>query len=451
MKILILGAGEVGRGIANHLFSQDEDVTIIEKSPEVAARIRESSGVNVVVGDAINIDVLKEANAENASYVIATMTTDEQNILACKLVGSLFEAKTKIARIKSDTFLHGDIFELFLKENFDVDIIIQPESDIANAVCDIAGVNGAFDVVDLESLVIVGLQCRTGAEVLNTPFRHFRGIVNLDASVLTITRNGKTFFPKIDDMLMDGDEIYVATTKAHMHEVLRLFGYDQKNKERILVVGGNKISISVIKTMLAKNPDLDVTLLEESMERAEEIAQNFPDITTSYGNYQNYDFLREIGTEIDMAIVLTGKEKTNILSSLFLKEIGVKRVLTLAKNHRYDVLLPIRAGCSVINPNVITIETVLHMTVRGGNIKSATTLKDCSATFFVVEAVVTESSSLVGNEVLSIELEDKIAPIFLVRNETIILAEKNPIVAAGDTIIIVAEGSHMKKCVPHRL
>ncbi|GHT91229.1 Trk system potassium transport protein TrkA [Alphaproteobacteria bacterium] len=443
MKILILGAGDVGRGIANHLFNQDEDVTIIEKSPEIAAKIRESSGINVVVGDALDVDVLKEANAENASYVIATMTTDEQNILACKLVGSLFRpaGQTKIARIRTDTFLHGNVFELFLKEKFDVDVIIQPESEIANAVSDIAGVNGAFDVVNLESSVIVGLRCRTGAEALNTTFKHFRGIVDLDTSVLTITRNGKTFFPKIDDMLMDGDEIYLVTTKAHLNESMKLFGYNQKNKQHILVVGGNKISISVIKTMLAKNPNLDITLLEESMERAEKIAQNFSDITTSYGNYQNYDFLREIGAEMDMAIVLTGKEKTNILSSLFLKEIGVKRVITLAKNHRYDVLLPISAGCSVINPSVITVETVLHMTVKGGNIKSVTALKGCGGSAFVVESVVTESCSILGDGVLSIGLVDKIVPIFVVRNEAVILAEKNPTIAIGDTIITVVEGA----------
>ncbi|GHT97790.1 Trk system potassium transport protein TrkA [Alphaproteobacteria bacterium] len=446
MKILVLGAGEVGRGIANHLFNQDEEVTIIEKSPEVAAKIRGSSGVNVVVGDAMDIDVLKEANAENANYVIATMTMDEQNIIACKLVGSLFKAKTKIARIRSNKFLHVNTLELFLKENFDVDVIIQPESEIANVVSDIASVNGAFDVVNLESSVIIGLRCRTGAEVLNTTFKHFRGIVNLDASVLTITRNGKTFFPKIDDVLMDGDEIYLATSKAHMHEALRLFGYNQKNKQHMLIVGGNKISISVIKTMLAKNPELDITLLEESIERAEEIAQNFPDITTSYGNSQNYDFLREISTEMDVAIVLTGKEKTNILSSLFLKEIGIKRVITLAKNHRYDILLSISAGCSVINPSVITIETVLHMTVKSGNIKSVTALKGCSS-MFVIEAVVTESCALLGDRVLSMGLDDKIAPIFLIRDETIILTEKNPIVSIGDTIIIVVEG----KCMPHWL
>ncbi|GHU18201.1 Trk system potassium transport protein TrkA [Alphaproteobacteria bacterium] len=443
MKILVLGAGEVGRGIANHLFNHDEEVTIIEKSPEVAAKIRGSSGVNVVVGDAMDIDVLKEANAENANYVIATMTMDEQNIIACKLVGSLFNAQTKIARIRSDKFLHINTFELFLKENFDVDVIIQPESEIANVISDIAGVSGAFDVVNLESSVIIGLRCRTGAEVLNTTFKHFRGIVNLDASVLTITRNGKTFFPKIDDVLMDGDEIYLATSKAHMHEALRLFGYNQKNKQHMLIVGGNKVSISVIKTMQAKNPELDITLLEESIDRAEEIAQNFPDITTSYGNSQNYDFLREISTEMDVAIVLAGKEKTNILSSLFLKEIGIKRVITLAKNHRYDILLPISAGCSVINPSVITIETVLHMTVKGRNIKSVTALKGCIS-MFVVEAVVTESCSLLGDRVLCMGLDGKTAPIFLIRDETIILAEKNPIASIGDTIIIVVEGNSIK-------
>ncbi|MDR3180150.1 MAG: NAD-binding protein [Holosporaceae bacterium] len=446
MKILVLGAGEVGQGIANYLSHQGEEIIVIEKSPEVAAQIKEFSGINVIVGDAISLEILKKANAENADYVIATMPNDEQNVIACKLMGSLLDAQIKIARLRSQAFLQNDISPQFLRENFSLDVIIQPELEIAHAVCNIAEVNGAFDVINLKNSLIIGLKCPSGAEVLNTPFRHFRGIVDFDASVLTITRNGNTFFPQMDDMLLENDEIYLAVARKHKNEVLKLFGYEQTNLRNMLIVGGNSIGLLLLKIMEEKKSEIAVRLLEESMESAEKIAQNFPTVTASCGSYLNYELLREISCETDVAIVSTPREKTNVLASLFLKKIGVKRVLTLAKNYKYDLLLPLSAGCFVINSSAISIETILR-SIKKENIISVTALKN-NANWVIVEAPVTELCACLGKGVLSIAVENRILPIFLSRDNfpgvkkndcSLILAEKNPHMVTGDIITLLVE------------
>ncbi|MDR2794670.1 MAG: NAD-binding protein [Holosporaceae bacterium] len=447
MKIFVLGAGDVGYGIANYLSNQGEEVIVVEKSPEIAAKIKKNPGINVVIGNATNPEILKESKPENADYVIATMPNDEQNIIACKLMGSLFEVQTKIARLRSQTFLQNNDASLqFFRENFSVDVIVQPELKIANAVCDIAEINGAFEVVNLKNSLIIGLKCPPEAEVLNTPFRHFRGIVDFDASVLTITRNGNTSFPQMDDVLLENDEIYLAVSRKHKNKVLKLFGYEQKNYQNILIVGSNSIGMLLLKTMGEKKSEITLTLLEESVKSAEEIAQNFPAVTVSCENYLNYEFLREISREIDVAIVSTNREKTNVLSSLFLKKFGVKKVLTLAKNHRYDLLLPVSDGCTVINPSAITIETILR-SIRKKNIASVTALKN-NANWVVVETPVTELCARLGKGVMSIAAKDKILPIFISRNNSpeaektgssLILAEKNPNMIMGDVVTLLVE------------
>ncbi|MDR2681542.1 MAG: NAD-binding protein [Holosporaceae bacterium] len=450
MKILVLGAGEVGHSIASYLADQGEEVAIVEKSPEVAVQIKESSGIDVIVGNGLDPEVLREARAENADYMIASMSSDEQNIIACKLMGALFAVQTKIARLKSRFFLQNDnMSPQFFRENFAVDVIIQPELEIANAICAVAAINGAFDVINLKGSLIIGLKCREGTEVLNTPFRHFRGIVDYDASVLIITRNGNTFRPQMDDMLLVNDEIYLAVASKHKNESLKLFGYAQTIPQNILMVGGK--GLAVAKAMRGKNPEVSLTLLEESMKNAEEIAQNFPEIAISCGNYLDYDFLREISHGIDTAIVVTNSEKNNILVSLFLKKIGVKRVLTLAKNYKYDVLLPVSAGCSVINPSAITVETIVHG-VRREDITSVIALKN-NHNWVVVEAPVTESCSYLGKGVMSIAAENKIIPIFLSRNiffeeeitqSSPILAEKDPCMTVGDVVTLLVEKTSIR-------
>jgi trk system potassium uptake protein TrkA len=442
MKVLVLGAGKVGFGIASYLINNGEDVTIIEKSAEVAAKVRSISNINVIVGDAINTEILKEANAEIASHVIAVMSNDEQNIVACKFAGSLFNVKTKIARIKSTAFLQKNIFELFFKENFAIDIIIQPEIEVANAVCDIAQICGAFDVMNGENSVIVGLKCLPDTEVINTTFKHFKGVTDLDVFVLTITRNNVTFFPHKDDLLLPEDEVYIATTAAHLNDTLKLFGHNQSKKQNILIVGGGELSVFIMQAISKRNPDFNITMMEESLEKAEKIAEIFPNITSVFGDPLEYNFLREITTEINTAIIATDDEKVNILASLFLKQMGVKRILTLAKSIDYSKLLPLSSECFTINPNAITIEVIAQKS-RKGKVTSVMQLKNQFAD--VVEARVTESCMHVGSPVKSLEIKDEIIPIFAVRSGVTTPAKGDLILCDEDVVVMLVAKKSLKK------
>jgi trk system potassium uptake protein TrkA len=441
MKTLVLGAGQVGFGIASYLHSRGDDVTIIEKSPEVAAEIKSISNIDIVVGNAMNTEVLKEACAEIASHVIATMSSDEQNIVACKFAGALFSVKTKIARIRSTAFLQGNIFEFFLRENFDIDTIIQPEIEIADAICNIAQINGAFDVFYTENAVIVGLKCVKNTEVLNTPFKHFAGITDLDIFVLTITRNNSTFFPQKTDILIPDDEIYIATTAQHLNSALKLFGYDQSKNQNILIAGGAALSTIIIEAMLKKSPKFNITIIEDSIEKAEKIAERFPNITTIFGNHMDYQFLKEVAQDIDTAIVASDKEKTNVLTSLFLKQTETKRILTLVKSHDYESLLPLSAECSLINPNAITIDVIVQKT-RKGKITYVKQLRNKIAD--VVEAYVTESCTCVGNCVQSLKTKAQIIPIFIVRGGITMLAQSDLILCSGDVVVMLVAKDSMK-------
>lgn len=437
--MLILGGGRVGVGIANYLHNQEQaDVTIIEKSEEVAEKIRTDHNISVLVGDAVNVEVLKEANAEMASHLIATMSSDEQNIIACKFAWSLFNIKTKIARIRSNSFLQGNIFELFLKENFDIDIIIQPEIAIANEISRIACVKGAVDVINLEGVVVVELKCLEDTQAVNTPLRYLSGVTKLNLFILTISRNNETFVPGSNDMLLPGDYAYVAIAQTELSEVLDFFGYHRPEEQHILIIGGGSIGTTVLRFILDSNPAIRITLLEESIERAEYIAQYFPQITTVLGNATNSSLLMETVHDVDTAIVVTGKEKNNILSTIFLQRLKVPRILTLSEIKNYAFLFPMNSNGVLVDPSIITIETMLHQ-LRHGKIKSVTPMRNQLGD--VVEAVVTESCLSVGNEVKSLRQDGRIVPFFVIRDKQAIPIQKNTSLELDDVVVmLIAKG-----------
>jgi trk system potassium uptake protein TrkA len=439
MNVLILGAGQVGLGVATYLTNRNIDVTIIEKSRELVFEIGNSSNLNIIHGNALDAEVLKNANAENSSHLIAVMSQDEQNIVACKLAESLFKIKTKIARTRSSSFLGNNIFELFLKDNFGIDMLIHPELEIARYVSDIAVIKGALDVIRLGQIVVVELKCQDNTNVLNTTFKHFQGITDLDLFVLTITRNGVTFFPASGDVLLPGDDIYIAANVEHINMVMELFGYQQE-EQNFLVIGGGNVGAFITRMISAQIPHSNITILEKSNDKAEKISQNYPNITTILGNALNYDMLREISSGMDTAIVVTDHDETNVLSSLFLKKFEVERILTLAKNKNYDSLLLANSGCAVVDPSAITMATIIQIS-GNGKILSAFYLKNQQ--IYVIEAEVTESCMHLNKVAQSLYEKDRIIPVFIKRDDKIFLAGKDITMELNDHIIILAHKDSM--------
>lgn len=434
MKILILGGGNVGAGAAEYITRQGGEVTVIEKNLQNALSIEKIPNVNVIIGDALSIDTLKKAEADSFGYAIAAMSNDEQNIVACKLLGSQFNVKMKIARINSDALLQNNIFDILLKENFDVDVAINPKVEIANAVCDVLRIRGAYDVIKTDNFIAIRLICLPGTEVLNTEFIHFRSITDLYLYVLTITRSGETFFPSRNDSLLPGDDIYIVTTKQHLNDVMKLFGYNQDEEKNILIVGGHDYDSALIQTVCRENSR--VSVIEKSVERAEHISEMFPDVSVMLGSPLDAHFMQDITHDVNVAIIFSSFDKTNVMTSLLLKRYDVNRVITVLDSKDYDILLPISSGYSVVDSGKTVIESMLQKS-RTGKIKTVRTLKEQS--WNIVEAVVTESCSKLGCSVKSLRMKDKLHPIFIQRSGITMFAQNEISLLQDDLVFMLVD------------
>lgn len=442
MQALVLGAGKVGIEIAQHLLEQNAKVIIVDKSPQVVNYVKHFTSIPIALGDAFDLKFLKNLCQDEPSHIIATMSHDEQNIVACKIIGHEFSAATKIARIRSGILTQDKIAKLFLKNSFNIDVIIQPEAEIAKSIANVLPIKNASDVIYMSDTAIVALKCLEKTEVLNTKMNQFESITDFMFHILTISRNGKTFFPNKDDILLPGDEVYIATGKDYLPDVLRIFGYSQEYKQNVLIIGGGNVGETLVRILLEQYPNITVTLIEKSKERANDLAQKFPRLIVMFGDAQNARFLQDSSVDIDTALVATNDEKTNILTSLFLKSFNVPRVFALSNNKNYEQLLSKFSGGNVINPNTIIVDNIVKRSRDINGLETVTLLNQFAC---VVEATVSETCSYIGGGLNLLTIKNQMKPIFIIHEGKLLKAKKDYKIVANDTIILLVVKEQFEK------
>ncbi|MEQ8952608.1 MAG: NAD-binding protein, partial [Gammaproteobacteria bacterium] len=129
MKIIILGAGQVGSTLAETLSSEANDITVVDNNAEILRELKDRIDIGTVVGEASHPDVLTRAGGEDADMIIAVTDSDEINMVACRVAYSLFKTTKKICRIRSSAYLVSE--QLFGKDGIAVDVTISPEKIVS--------------------------------------------------------------------------------------------------------------------------------------------------------------------------------------------------------------------------------------------------------------------------------------------------------------------------------
>ena len=229
MKVVICGAGQVGTSIAQHLASENNDVTVIDQDAILVQKISETLDVRSIQGLASQPNILEQAGAKEADMLIAVTFSDEVNMVACQVGHSLFNIPTKIARVRQQEYLKPIWGDLFSRDNMPIDVIISPEREVARAIGRQLQVPGAFDVVPMaDGLVqVVGVRCGEDCPIINTPMRQLTQLFpDLNIVIVGIIRNDKGIVPKSDDQMLAGDQVYFICDVAHLGRAMASFGHE---------------------------------------------------------------------------------------------------------------------------------------------------------------------------------------------------------------------------------
>jgi trk system potassium uptake protein len=446
MKVIVCGAGQVGFNIAKQLAAEHNDVTVIDQSPELIQKIGDSLDVQAMVGHASQPDVLERAGTGDADMIIAVTFADEVNMVACQVAHSMFNVPTKIARVRTQSYLKPIWRDLFSRENMPIDVIISPEIEVARAITRRLEVPGAFDVMPFGDgkVRLVGVRLAEDCPVIDTPLRQLTELFpDLNIRVVGITRGTTTIAPDGDDQMLADDEVYFVAAADHVDRALVAFGHEEKEARRIVIVGGGNIGLFLAQEIEAHYPDVRVRLIESDLGRAEDVVDELGHTVVLHGDALDQEILREANIrETETIVAVTNDDKVNILASLLAKGEGCQRAMMLVNNSSYGTLVTSLGVDVFVDPRATTVSIILQH-VRRGRIRGLYSIGDGDAE--VIEADALETSSLVGTPLRDLKFPAGIIVGAIVRGEEVIIPKGDAIVRQDDRVVIFAVASMVKK------
>ncbi len=446
MRVLICGAGQVGFGIAERLAVEDNDVSVIDTSPQLIQTIRDSLDVRGFVGHGAHPDMLAQAGAEQADMIIAVTLYDEVNMVACQVAHSLFNVPTKIARIRAQSYLEPHWSDLFSSAHMPIDVIISPEVEVGEMVLRRLQLPGAFDTVEFANgdVVVVGIVCSENCPVVDTPLAQLTELFpDLQAVVVGVVRRGKLFVPRSADAMQVDDQVYVVCQRDQVQRTLGIFGHEEQVANRVVIAGGGNIGLYVAAKLEERGTAAKVKIIESARERAIGIADQLKRTVVLHGNALDQEIQREADVQdADTLVALTNDDEVNVIACVMAKRLGCRSNMALINNRSYHAFTDSLGIDATVNPRSLTVSKILQH-VRRGRIRGVHTVENGAAE--VIEAEALETSPLVGKPLHELDLPEGIRIGAIYRDGKVIVPNGSTQIIAKDRVVIFATAERVRQ------
>ncbi|MEM8571608.1 MAG: Trk system potassium transporter TrkA [Pseudomonadota bacterium] len=439
MRIIICGAGQVGGQIARHL-SRDEStnqVTVVDSNAALIRKIADAYDVGAITGFASHPDVMEQAGARDADMVIAATQSDEVNMVVCQVAHSVFAVPRKIARLRSAAYLNALYSDLYRREHLPIDVVISPERAVADAVMQRLAAPAAFDIEGFldERAQLVGISLDGACAVLNTPLRQLSELFStLEAVVVGVRRGERLFVPDPNDQLYAGDQAYVMSATHDLQRVMEVFGKQNIEIRRALVIGAGNIGLHVAQKLEDKRLKARVKMIERVRERAEIAADALNRTVVLYGDGLDQDLLEEANVHnMDAVLALTDDDKTNILACVRAKTEGAKLVVALVNDASLIGLISPMGIDAYVNPRATTVSSILRY-VRHGRVRAVYSIGDAEAE--VIEMQVLGTSAISGRTVRNSDLPEGCRIGLMQKGDKAVVPRGDTRIEEGDVLTI---------------
>jgi len=435
MKIIILGAGQVGATLAENLLQENNDITLVDLNGERLRYLESRMDIRTIVGPAAHPDVLRRAGAEDADMVIAVTSNDETNMIACQVAYTIFNTPTKIARIRSPRYLAYQ--ELFDKKAIPIDFCISPEQQITQHVRLLIEYPGALQVVDFATgaIKLVSMRLCDGPLVNKRIADIPAYLPGINVYIAALFRNNKpvlltneTQFEKYDEIL------FVAATPAVL-DIMAAFRSLNVLNRRVMIAGGGHIGKRLAEVL---EHDYQVKVIEHNAERAQHLAENLENSIVLKGDIADKELLLSEDVEkVDVFCAVSNDDEANIISALQAKRLGAQQVMSLITRTAYVDLIEGGQIDIAISPQLLTIGSILtHL--RRGDFVSVNALRRGTAE--AIEAIAhgnSQSSKVVGRKLNEIKLPKGVSICAVARENKIMIAKPETVIEAQDHLVLV--------------
>lgn len=436
MKIIILGAGQVGSTLADTLAQESNDVTVVDINPQLLAELQDRLDIRSVHGFASHPEVLIRAGARDADMLIAVTDSDETNMVACQVAYTLFQTPTRIARVRSSEYQnHAEL--LFQDDALPVNMQISPEQLVTDYFVRLIEHPGALQVVDFaDGLVrLVGVRAYYGGPLVGQQLRELAAhIPGVNSRVAAIYRRGQPIIPEGDTLIEAEDEVFFVAAAADIRKVIAELRTSDQPVRRVVIVGGGNIGFRLARALENR---CRVRLVEHNRDRARYLSEHLSNTIVLVGDGSNENMLLDENIEsTDVFIAVTNDDEANILSAMLAKRLGARKVMSLINRPAYMDLVEGHVIDIAVSPQQSTVSALLSH-VRRGDVARVHSLRRGAAE--AIEAIAhgdASSSKVVGRSVGEIPMPKGTTIGAIVRGQQVLMAHNATVIEAEDHVIL---------------
>jgi trk system potassium uptake protein TrkA len=324
--------------------------------------------------------------------------------------------------------------------------VISPEREVAAAINRRLQVPGAFDIIPLAGgkVSLIGVHCTEDTPVINTPLRQLTGLFpDLRIVVVAIVRDDRAEVPAPHDQMYAGDDVYFVADTGHLSRALAVFGHEEREARRVVIVGGGNIGLSLARMMEEHSHGVSLKIIEHNKQRAESVARTLERAVVIHGDVLDSEILEESNVQgADTIVAVTNDDEVNILASMLAKRHGCRRAVTLINKASYSPLVSSLAIDTVVSPQAITVSTILQH-VRRGRIRSVHSLGEGLGEIIEVDAL--ETSALAGVPIRDAKLPDDVLIGAIVRDGEVVTPRADTVIKPRDRVIVFAAPGAVRK------
>jgi len=445
LKIIILGAGQVGRTAAYHLSREEaNEVTVVDINEDTLRDLQDRLDIRTVAGNASFPTVLEAAGAAEADIIVALTSADEVNMMACEVAYTLYRTPTKIARIRSAEYTSRP--ELFSEEALSVDVFISPEQLVTEYIERLIQHPGALQVLDFADgkVRLVSVRARKTGQLIGRALRELKEhLPKSDARVVAIYRGNRTIRPEGDTVIEEGDEVFFLAATPDLRRVMSEIRKEDSPVRRVVIAGGGNIGFRLAKALEKHN---QVKLIERDAKRARKVSELLENTIVLNGDAADEELLIEENIDsCDVFAALTNSEEANILSAMLAKRLGAHKVMALINKPSYAELMESGSIDIAISPQTITIGSLLAHVRRGDVVRVHSLRRGAAEAIEIIVHGSERSCRVIGKRIDQIALPEGASIGAIVRGDEVIMAHHDTMVEADDHVILfLADRRHIE-------
>jgi trk system potassium uptake protein TrkA len=438
VKIIIVGAGQVGSTLTDNLAREANDITVVDIDEKRLRALQDRLDIRTVPGMGCHPDVLIRAGIEDADMIVAVTNSDEINMLSCQVAYSLFRTPTKIARVRASSYVNSRYKDkLFTSEHVPVDVLITPEQVVTEYIYRLIQQPGSLQVLDFADgiMQLVAVRAYSDGPLVGHELRSLREhMPNVDARVAAIFRRDRPIVPEGDTVIQAGDEVFFIAAKNNIRKVMGELRQLDEPYKRLIIAGGGNIGFRLAQAL---EKDYNVKIIEFSPKRCDFLSENLSKTVVLNGSATDQELLLEENIEkTDVFLALTNDDEVNIMASLLAKRLGAYKVMTLIQNQVYANLMQGGEIDIAISPQQATTSLLLTHVRKSGAVNVHSLRRGAAEALEIIVHGDANNSKVVGRRIEDIKSPPGATLAALERGGEVIIAHRDTVIESGDHVIV---------------